>query len=58
LQKVYAVFSIDRNGEGQVGYDTVLKGDNLFFMKLYAFAFPPKFGTNLLLPLKPWIGIQ
>jgi len=30
LQKVYAVFSIDRAGEGQVGYDILCKGSSVF----------------------------
>jgi len=30
LQKVYAVFSIDRAGEGQVGYDILYKGSSVF----------------------------
>lgn len=29
LQKVYAVFSIDRDGEGQVGYDILYKGSSV-----------------------------
>ena len=48
LQKVYAVFSIDRDGEGQVGYDILYKGIICIYI-LSCLTFFTKFFTNLYL---------
>ena len=45
LQKVYAVFSIDRAGEGQVGYDILYKGSSVF-MYLHALHFLTNFAPT------------